>query len=215
MRGQRSKLRGLYAVTPDSADTASLVERASQALTGGARMLQYRNKTADAMLRRAQATALLARCRAAGVPLIINDDLALALELGADGVHLGREDRGVALARRTLGPGAIVGASCYDDLDRGRAAVADGADYVAFGSAYPSPTKPGAVRAPLALYGQAARKFAVPVAAIGGITVGNALPLIVAGVDLLAVITDLFDTPDVAARAAAYAALFANIEDLP
>jgi thiamine-phosphate pyrophosphorylase len=209
------RLRGLYAVTPDTGDTPRLVARASQALAGGACLLQYRNKTADPALRRVQAAALLERCRAAGVPLIINDDLALALELGADGVHLGREDGAVALARRSLGPKAIVGASCYNDLDRGHAAVAEGADYVAFGAAYASPTKPSAVHAPLALYGQAAREFALPIAAIGGINVGNALPLIVAGVDLLAVITDLFDAPDVTARAAAYAALFANLEDLP
>jgi thiamine-phosphate pyrophosphorylase len=211
----RPELRGLYAVTPDSADTGRLVARVSQALAGGARMVQYRSKTAAPALRRSQAESLLAVCRAADVPLIINDDLGLAVELGADGVHLGRDDGAVALARRALGPSAIIGASCYDELERAKAAVAGGADYLAFGAAFASPTKPSAVRAPLALYGQAAREFALPIAAIGGITVGNALPLIVAGVDLLAVISDLFDAPDVAARAAAFAALFDTFEDAP
>lgn len=214
MADRRSSLRGLYAVTPDCADTGRLVARVNQAVAGGARMVQYRNKAAGPALRGIQAAALLERCRAAGVPLIINDDLELAQALGADGVHLGREDGAVALARRSLGPRAIVGASCYNDLDRGHAAVAAGADYIAFGAAYVSPTKPEAARAQLSLYGQAAREFAVPIAAIGGITVGNALPLIVAGVDLLAVITDLFGSPDVTARAAAYAALFANLEEM-
>jgi len=215
MPGQHNKLRGLYAVTPDSADTAELVARARDALDGGASLLQYRNKTADAALRRNQAAALLACCRAAGVPLIINDDAALARELGADGVHLGREDGAVAAARRLPGTDFLIGASCYDEIARAQAAAAQGADYLAFGAAFPSSTKPGAVQADAALYARAAREFALPIAAIGGITVAKAPPLLAAGVDLLAVISDLFDAPDVAARAAAYAALFANFEELP
>lgn len=215
MQGKPSNLRGLYAVTPDSADTAGLVARTRDAVAGGAVLVQYRNKAGDAARRRVQGAALLACCHEAGVPLIINDDLALALELGADGVHLGRDDGDAALARRVLGATAVLGVSCYNELGRGRTAAAAGVNYLAFGAAFASPTKPAAARAPLALYGQAARQFALPIAAIGGIRVDNALPLIVAGVDLLAVISDLFDAPDVAARAAAYAALFANIEDMP
>jgi thiamine-phosphate pyrophosphorylase len=203
-----SRLRGLYAVTPDTADTAGLLARVRDALEGGACLLQYRSKIPDPALRRAQAEALRVLCQGRPVPFIINDDVALAVDVGANGVHLGRDDHSLAEARRCLPAGAIVGASCYDEPERAAAAAAQGADYVAFGAAFPSPTKPHAVRAPLSLYAAARRRLALPIAAIGGITVENAPTLIEAGVDLVAVISDLFDAPDVAARAAAYSALF-------
>src|SRR5262249_5338269 len=139
----------------------------------------------------------LALCRAAGVPLVVNDDLDLARSLGADGVHLGREDAAIAEARAQLGPGRILGASCYDRIDLALAARRAGADYVAFGSAFPSATKPGAVRAPLALYREAKARVDVPIVAIGGITRGNARSLIDAGADAVAVISALFDAPDI------------------
>jgi thiamine-phosphate pyrophosphorylase len=138
------------------------------------------------------------------VPLIINDDVALALALDAEGAHLGRDDGDLSLAREEL-KGRILGASCYDQLPLARAAVAAGADYVAFGSVFASPTKPGAVRAPLSLF---KNDLGVPLCAIGGITLANAPQAIAAGADLLAVISDLFDAPDVAARARAYGKLF-------
>ncbi|HEY7237953.1 MAG TPA: thiamine phosphate synthase [Burkholderiales bacterium] len=192
------KLRGLYAITPEASDA---VERARLALEGGVALLQYRRKRRD--LDEARAVAALARRH--GVPLIVNDDIELALELDAAGVHLGRDDGDLGAARKRLG-GRILGASCYDDPGRARRAVEAGADYVAFGSVFASPTKPAAVRAPLALF---ATRFGVPLCAIGGITLQNAPRVIAAGADLVAVVTDLFDAPDVRARAAQYQGLFA------
>ena len=199
---------GLYGVTPDDSDTAQLVRRVRAALTGGATAIQYRNKHAPPAVRREQAVALLAICRAAQAPLIVNDDLALALDIDADGVHLGRDDGAVAAARARLGPKKILGVSCYSQLERAVQAAEDGAGYVAFGSAFPSPTKPDAVRAPLALYAAAKRRLAIPVVAIGGITLQNASELIAAGVDAIAVISALFDADDIAARARAFQHLF-------
>lgn len=196
------KLRGLYAITPDLADSEELLRRAQSAIQGGVRILQYRNKTAPAAQRRAEAIALVELARRHGSCLIVNDDLELALEAGADGVHLGREDGGLAAARARL-HGKLLGASCYDSIAAARAAVAAGADYVAFGSVFASPTKPAAVRAPLALFA-AARSLGVPLVAIGGITLENAPQVLRAGADCVAVISDLFDAPDVAERARAY-----------
>ena len=203
-----ARLSGLYALTPDLADTAELLRRSRAALLGGARLLQYRNKGADGAQRREQAGALLGLCREFGAPLIVNDDLGLALEIGADGAHLGREDGDLAAARAALGPGRLLGVSCYDAMERAREAKRNGADYVAFGSFFASPTKPAAVRAPLALPAQARAELGLPVCAIGGITLQNAPQLLAAGVDLLAVITDLFEAPDIRARAAAFTSLF-------
>ena len=203
-------LKGLYAVTPDLADTADLLRRARLALEGGARLLQYRNKTAEAALRRGQAAALLRLSRDFGARLLVNDDLALALEIGADGAHLGREDGDLAAARAVLGPGKILGVSCYNEMERAREAKRIGADYAAFGSFFASATKPGAVRAPFELLAQAKRELGLPLAAIGGITLDHAPQLVGAGADLLAVISDLFEAADIRARASAYTQLFAE-----
>ena len=197
------KLRGLYAVTPELADSELLLRLVAQALEGGIAMLQYRNKDRQNLQ---EARALAALCRRAGTPFIVNDHLELALECGADGVHLGRDDGDAASARMKL-KGKLLGVSCYDSLAAARAAVAAGADYVAFGSVFVSPTKPAAVRAPLSLFADA-RALGVPLVAIGGITLENAPPLLKAGADALAVISDLFDAPDIAGRARAYGKLF-------
>ena len=202
------KLRGLYAITPDCADSALLIGRAGQALSGGIAALQYRNKLAGQEQRVLEATALATKCRERRVPFIVNDDVALALESGADGVHLGRDDGDLAAARAKL-RGKLLGVSCYNSLAAARAAVAAGADYIAFGSVFPSPTKPAALRAPLALFGEA-RSLRVPLVAIGGITLDNAPQLLVAGADCLAVISDLFDAPDIAERARSYGKLWAH-----
>jgi thiamine-phosphate pyrophosphorylase len=194
------KLRGLYAITPEG---PGLEQKVRAALEGGLALLQYRRKRGDA----AEARRIAALAREFGVPLIVNDDVALALELGAQGAHLGREDGDLAAARGKL-RGRLLGASCYDDLSCARAAVAAGADYVAFGSVFPSPTKPQAPRAPLSLFHEA-RSLGVPLAAIGGIKLGNAAAVLAAGADLLAVISDLFDAPDIRARARQYGKLFA------
>jgi thiamine-phosphate pyrophosphorylase len=192
------KLRGLYAITPEE---PALIDKVRAALDGGIALLQYRRKRRD--LQEAREIAALARRY--GVRLIVNDDVELALELGAQGVHLGRDDGDLGVARRRL-PGRILGASCYNDAELARRAIGAGADYVAFGSVFASPTKPAAVRAPLALFATA---LEVPLCAIGGITVHNAPQVLEAGADLLAVVSDLFDAPDIAARAAQYRRLFA------
>jgi len=201
-------IAGLYAVTPDFADTRSLLTAAEAALAGGARLVQYRNKSAAAPLRLAQARALLAPCRRFQVPLIINDHLDLALAVDADGLHLGAEDGSLAAARERLGARKILGASCYDRIDLADRALALGADHVAFGSVFPSTTKPGAVRAPLDLLREARRRIKVPIVAIGGITPENGAELIHAGAHLLAVIHGVFGQSDIRAAAQAYAALF-------
>lgn len=200
--------RGLYLVTPDMADTDALVAAVTAVLPARPVLLQYRSKQPDAALRREQASRLLPVCRAAGVPLIINDSLALALDLDADGVHLGRDDGDPVAARAALGPGRILGVSCYDEWWRAEAGVAAGADYVAFGAMFSSPTKPDTVRAGLDLLGRARHELGLPVVAIGGISLDNAPMLVAAGADLLAVVSDVFSAPDPAARALAYAGLF-------
>jgi thiamine-phosphate pyrophosphorylase len=202
-------IRGLYAVTPDLADTALLVARTEQALRGGATLLQYRNKLADAALKLEQATELMRLCRNYDCLFIVNDSVDVAMKIGAPGVHLGREDGDLAEARRLLGPDVVLGASCYAQIEAAEAARDAGVDYVAFGAAYASPTKPGNKRAPLELYREA-RRIGLPVVAIGGITLDNARPLVDAGVDALAVITALYSAADVEAAARGFAALYSN-----
>ncbi len=201
-------LTGLYALTPDLADTTRLLKQVEQALDGGARLIQYRNKAAGTELRRKQAPALKSLCQRYGARLIINDDLALALAIDADGVHLGREDGDLETCRTALGPTRLLGLSCYADLARARQARHIGADYIALGSVFASTTKPAAVRSPLTLLREARDASGLPVCAIGGITLDNAPQLIDAGADLLAVISDLFGAPDIRARARAYTSLF-------
>jgi thiamine-phosphate pyrophosphorylase len=201
-------LRGLYAITPEEPDTERLVALVREALAGGIAALQYRAKSAAEKLRREQVLALLPLTRAAAVPLIVNADRALALAVGADGVHLGASDGDLAAARRSLPRPALLGASCYDQLALAETAATAGADYVAFGSVFPSPTKPRAVRAPLALFRAARTALRVPIVAIGGVTVENAREPLAAGADMVAVISDLFDAPDVAGRASAYRRIF-------
>ena len=194
--------RGLYLITPDEPDTDRLLARVRPLLATGVTWLQYRQKTADA-LRHAQAAALQAACADAGVPLIINDDVALARAVGAAGVHLGEDDGDIAAARAALGPQAIVGASCYDELARAQQAVASGASYVAFGAFFPTRSKQTTRRATPGLLAQAA-SLGVPRVAIGGITPDNMGPLVAAGADLIAVIGGVFEAADPVAAAQAY-----------
>ncbi len=193
-----SHLHGLYALTPDGG--ADRVDAVAAALAGGARMIQYRDKTAVPAERERRAKALLALCRPRGIPLIVNDDLDLARAIGADGVHLGADDCPVAEAREQF-PEGIIGASCYNDFARAQAAVRSGASYVAFGSFYASPTRPDAVTASPDLLMRAHRELPVPVCAIGGIDADNAVSLIQAGADLLAVCSGIFAQPDITAAA--------------
>lgn len=206
-----ASIRGLYAVTPDEPDTPALVAKLRAALKGGARLVQYRNKTAGAALRRAQAGALAALCRDQGIPLIVNDDLQLALDIEAAGLHQGAGDGDMAAARRALGPDRLLGASCYNRYELALAAREAGADYVAFGAAFASSTKQAAVRAPFDLYRRARAELGLPVVAIGGITPDNAALVIAAGAGAVAVISALFHTggaEDIAAAATRFANLF-------
>jgi thiamine-phosphate pyrophosphorylase len=201
-------ISGLYAVTPGGLDTPTLVRKLQAALAGGARAVQYRNKDASGALQREQLAAIAPLCRSAGVPLIVNDSTELTLAAQADGVHLGRDDGTVAEARSRLGHGKLIGVSCYDDLGRARDAVSAGADYLAFGSFFPSATKPGAVRAAPDILRAARRAWTLPIVAIGGIDARNAAALIEAGADAVAVVSAVFEAPDVAAAARDIAALF-------
>jgi len=199
--------RGLYLITPDTADTEGLLARVEPLLGLGVTWLQYRNKSPDPALRLAQARALQALCAAAGVPLLVNDDPRLALEVGAAGVHLGEDDGDIGAARALLGPQAIIGASCYDRLDLAGRAVAAGASYVAFGAFFPTRTKAVTRRATPALLAAAAA-LGVPRTAIGGITPDNGRALVQAGADLLAVVGGVFDAADPAAAVRAYQRCF-------
>lgn len=201
--------RGLYAITdalliPDDRLTVAV----EQAILGGARMIQYRDKSHDTARRLAQATVLDELCQRHAVPLIINDDVALAAQIGAAGVHVGKDDPSFATARARLGGNAIIGVSCYDRLDLALEAARAGADYVAFGAFFPSPTKPTEIRASIALLRNARAALNLPIVAIGGITPDNAPLLLDAGADALAVVSGVFGQPDIQAAARRYTALF-------
>jgi len=191
------QISGLYAVTPDEPNTAELLRKVRLALQGGARVIQYRNKRADELLRLEQAEALRVLTREFSVPLIVNDDALLARRVDADGVHLGGEDGSVAAARAVLGGDKIIGVSCYNQLSLAYQAVSAGADYVAFGSFFVSTVKPDAVAATPDLLRQARRELAVPLVAIGGITVQNGAQLVTAGAHALAVISAVFGAADI------------------
>jgi thiamine-phosphate pyrophosphorylase len=204
----QATISGLYALTPEVTNTPELVAMTRQALEGGVAMVQYRNKAAEGELRREQAHALARLCRAFQIPFVINDHLDLAMEVGADGVHLGREDTPLTDARRHLGNGKIIGISCYDSIERAVEAEHCGADYVAFGAFFASVTKPGASSAALDLLNRAKRKLQVPVVAIGGVTAHNAAGLIQRGADAVAVNNALFSATDIRATAEQFSRLF-------
>lgn len=203
MSGDVIPIVGLYAITPEEADTERLVARVGRVLRGGCRLVQYRCKDASPATRLKQAAALAGLCERAGAALIVNDDARLAAQVGAAGVHLGRDDGGVAQARALL-PAGVVGVSCYDSLERALRARSEGADYVAFGSFFPSAVKPGAARPPLSLLSEARARLDCAVVAIGGITRARAPAVLAAGAHALAVITDVFEAEDPAGRAAEY-----------
>jgi thiamine-phosphate pyrophosphorylase len=207
---QRREISGIYAVTPETEDTTGLVAKVTAVLSGGVDVIQYRNKNSAWAMRREQCVELLACVRAFGGVLIVNDSSKLALEIGADGVHLGRDDESVEKARSCLGPNRIIGVSCYNELESARAAQAAGADYVAFGSFFPSPTKPAAVRASMSLLRSAKAELKLPVVSIGGINMANAAALIAAGADALAIISGLFHSNEIEKETRKYVQLFAS-----
>lgn len=197
-----ARINGLYAITPDINDSQRLISMVDAALDGGIDILQYRNKSSDKILRLQQASALLLRCRAYSVPLIINDDIELAMQIGADGVHLGASDGNLLEARKKLGQSMLIGASCYNQLELAQQAIANSADYVAFGAMFSSSTKPTAVKAPLSLLSDAKTALACPVVAIGGIRLDNISEIASTGANAAAIISELFDAHNIAEHAA-------------
>lgn len=202
-------MRGLYLVTPDWDDTERLLAASAQALAAGPlALLQYRHKDATPALRREQAAALLALCRRHGVPLIINDHVALCEELDADGIHLGGSDAAVAAVRGRLGKGKLVGASCYGELARAQQAEQAGASYVAFGGFYPSRVKQYAVTTPPAIVDTARALLRVPLVVIGGMTPQNAAPLVARGADMVAAISSVYQAASIAEAVGAFQSIY-------
>lgn len=209
MTSRNKRIAGLYVLTdPGAGTTDDLLSRTDAALRGGATMIQYRDKTQDARRRRREAAAILAQCRHHDAIFIVNDDVDLAAEVGADGVHLGRDDASLQQARNQLGPDAIIGVSCYASLAKAKQAEADSASYVAFGSFFPSRIKPAAVRAPINLLQEARRQLHIPIVAIGGIDQNNASALIKAGADAIAVVSAVILAEQPAQEARELARLF-------
>ncbi|WP_090880914.1 thiamine phosphate synthase [Nitrosovibrio sp. Nv6] len=204
----RPKFSGLYAITPDVADTSRLIRMTQLVLAGGTALVQYRSKTTDIALRLEQAHSLAHLCRKFRVPFIINDYLDLAMEVGADGVHLGRDDVGITEARRELGAEKIIGISCYGSLEYAIEAERQGADYVAFGAFFPSVTKPGAMPAPADLLRHAKLELHIPIVAIGGITPDNAVGPIRQGADMVAVSNALFNARNIRSTTESFSRLF-------
>lgn len=205
----RQGLAGLYGITLDGTPSATLFAHVAAAIDGGARAIQYRSKSALPDVRLAEAATLAQLCRGRAL-FIVNDDAQLAADVHADGVHIGDDDGSLAAARALMGRDALVGVSCYNDFARAERAVAAGADYVAFGSFYPSRVKPAARVAELSLLPRS-RALGVPVVAIGGIDAGNAGALVAAGASAVAVISALFDQPTPAAVRGAAQALSAAV----
>ncbi len=203
-----SSIKGIYAVTPDIADTDLLIKKVEAALAGGVNVLQYRNKQANHKLQTQQARALLPLCRQYNVPLIINDSVKLCLTLDADGVHLGADDGDLTEVRARLGANKILGASCYNRFDLALSAQNQGADYVAFGACFDSKTKPNAPVADLILFSQAHAELTIPTVAIGGISLQNATQVIEAGADAIAIIQAIFAADDVKLASQQFSLLF-------
>ncbi|MEK7845118.1 MAG: thiamine phosphate synthase [Pseudomonadota bacterium] len=208
MRSQ--EISGLYAITPDLENTNDLLNKVQQALEGRVQLIQYRNKLANKILRRKQAKLLLQLCREYGIPLIINDHLDLAIEIDADGLHVGQDDISVTKARNQFGQDKIIGASCYNNLNLAVQAEKEGADYVAFGAFFSSLTKPNTISVTMDLVDQAKKKISLPIVAIGGIKLANARTVIQGGCAAVAVCNDLFNTENIKTTATQYSQLFAE-----
>ncbi|WP_257263896.1 thiamine phosphate synthase [Endozoicomonas sp. ONNA2] len=208
------RFHGLYGITDSQLqpDDRVLIETVGQALVGGMKILQYRDKSLDSDKRLRQAGALKVLCHQYQALLIINDDVELALDVEADGVHLGQQDDSIADARARLGDYAIIGSSCGNSLEMARAAVEQGTDYIAFGKFFHSRTKPDAKNAELAILAQAQDRFDLPIVAIGGITTDNAAEVIAAGADMVAVVNNLFAAQNIRNQARNFMALFNDTE---
>jgi thiamine-phosphate pyrophosphorylase len=201
-------IKGLYAITPDMADLNTLIQKTQLAIEGGAFMVQYRSKIEDRDAKMQQCAAILRLCREYEIPCIVNDDVDMCRVLEADGVHLGEKDDNIAEVRHILGEDAIIGSSCYNQIERARQAQKEGASYVAFGAIFPTSTKPQAPRATLELLKEAKREIQIPIVAIGGITVNNAHDVTKTGIDAIAVITSLYEAKTIKETAETFSKMF-------
>jgi thiamine-phosphate pyrophosphorylase len=201
-------ITGLYAITPDVADTDVLLSKVEAALRGGVSILQYRNKKASHKLQTQQARAIQPLCKQYHVPFIINDSVKLCMTLDADGVHIGADDGNITDVRTRIGEDKILGASCYNRFDLAQTAQQAGASYVAFGACFASSTKPHAPVASLDLFKQAQMQLKIPTVAIGGITLENAPLVIEAGANAIAVINAIFSQDDVKSTTQQFTQLF-------
>ena len=211
------RFHGLYGITDSQLqpDDRILIETVEQALLGGMKVIQYRDKSLDSAKRLRQAGALKVLCHQHQALLIINDDVELTLDVEADGVHLGQHDESLLSARERLGEYALIGISCGNSLENAKAAVEQGASYIAFGKFFPSRTKPEAKQADLSILSAARQQFNLPVIAIGGITLENASSTIDAGADMVAVVNNLFTAQDIRERARQFTQLFNNQNSAP
>ncbi len=190
------------------ADLNTLIQKTQSAIEGGAFMVQYRSKIHDHDVKIQQCAAILRLCREYEIPCIVNDDVDMCRILEADGVHLGEKDDNIAEVRRILGEDAIIGSSCYDQLERAKRAQKEGASYVAFGAMYPTSTKPNAPRATIGLLREAKPQIQIPIVAIGGITVNNAHDVIETGIDAIAVINSLYESNSIKETAETLSQMF-------
>lgn len=195
-------------ITPETTNTDELIDKTHQALMGGARLVQYRNKSTDRRLQEKQAKLLLQLCKHSFIPLIINDHLDLALEIDADGLHVGRGDEPIGEARKRLGSNKILGASCYNDLGRALHAERQGADYVAFGALFPSQTKPDTVPVTDDFIRNARKQINIPIVGIGGIKPHNASSAIHNGCDAIAVCHSVYTAKSVKTEVMQFTQLF-------
>jgi thiamine-phosphate pyrophosphorylase len=205
---EKSRMQGLYLVTPDWDDTQKLLEITEQALRGGAALVQYRHKSASLALRREQAELLLELCHIYERPFVVNDYVDLCIAIGADGVHVGGTDTSVAQVRAILGPDKIVGASCYGDLQLARDAHQDGASYIAFGGFYPSRVKKYPVTTSFDIIAKSKIEIPLPSIVIGGMTCDNAAPLVAAGANMVAAISSIYTATDPMLAAQGFSALY-------
>lgn len=205
----------LYAITDSRLLPGDkLFYAVADALTGGCKLVQYRDKSSDHARRLFEAKSLLALCKQHQAQLLINDDVSLAQEIGAHGVHLGQGDTNPVAARIILGSRAIIGVTCHDSLALAQQAIKDSANYIAFGRFFPSSTKPDARPAPISLISEARAQFGqIPIAVIGGITLDNGKQLLAAGADMLAVCHSLFSAEDIAAQAKKFIELSFTSQD--
>ncbi len=193
-------MQGIYAITPDEDNDDLLLNKIIIAIKGGIRIIQYRHSTAthDVCLRQALSIATI--CKAHHVMLLINNHIDIAKTCSASGVHLGINDTPITTARAQLGNDAIIGATCYNSLERAKVAQKSGANYIAIGAIFPSPTKPNAPQCSLEKLRTIKQKINLPLIAIGGINFENAQSVLATGVDCIAMVSGLFDTQDITAN---------------